>query len=171
MPRVSSCCACPADTFSSLTSRNLPCTAITLSSCNGASVVMFRDETSLCLASRRNARQGIGLVDHRLLRGLSIGLQGFFFVVVVGHDLLHHLLGPRNWALHDLWPGVSTVVSSICVRICGTRMANSTSGVAWSTTIAMVSQPMAPPPCETFISRGMLLWAHLCLWCSVVLTL
>ena len=37
-------------------------------------------------------------------------------MVVVGHDLLHHLLGHRNWAFHDLWLGVSTVASSIFVR-------------------------------------------------------
>ena len=43
-------------------------------------------------------------------------------MVVVGHDLLHHLLGQGNWAFHDLWLGVSTVASSICVRIRGTRM-------------------------------------------------
>ena len=79
---------------------------------------------SLCLASRHNARQG-RIVDHRLLRGLSVGLQGFLFIVVVGHDLLHHLLELMNWAFHDLWLGASTVVSSIRVRICGMRTSTS----------------------------------------------
>ena len=90
-------------------------------------------------------------------------------MVILEHDLLHHLLGHRNWAFCGLWLGVSTVFSSIGGRICGMRTSTSSvCGLAWGTTIAMVSQPMSPLPCDTFISRGMLLWAHwLCLWCSL----
>ena len=67
----------------------------------------------LCLASRHNAQQGIGVVDHHVLRGLAIGLQGVLFVVVLAHEgsirfahyLLHHLLGHTNRVLQNLWLG------------------------------------------------------------------
>ena len=53
----------------------------------------------------------VGLVDHLLVHGLSVSLQGFLFVVVLahdglirlGHNLLHHHLGHTNGALRDLW--------------------------------------------------------------------
>ena len=45
---------------------------------------------------------------------------------------------------------------------------SSVCGLAQGTTIAIVSQPIAPLPCETFISRGMVLLigcACGALWC------
>ena len=51
-----------------------------VSHCNHTLVVQWcvsvLDEP-LCLAGRRNAQQGTGLVDHLLLHGLSVSLQGF----------------------------------------------------------------------------------------------
>ena len=60
-----------SDTFSSPTTMDLSRTTITLSSCNGASVSV-PCMRPLCLASRHNARQGFGIVDHLLLHGPSV---------------------------------------------------------------------------------------------------
>ena len=122
------------------------------------------------------------LIDRQLLRGLSVGLQGFLFVVILvhdgsirlAHDLLHHLLGHRNWALHDL---------GLYLRQ-DLRHENGDLLDVWSggwhfhlfrhvhcDVIAMVSQSMASRPCETFISRGMYVGLICCvggvLWCLV----
>ena len=79
---------------------------------------------NLCLASRHNAQQGASLLVVTFFEVSASDCK------VSSHDLLHHLLGHRNWAFCGLWLGVSTVLSSICVRICGMRM--STSSVwAW----------------------------------------
>ena len=52
---------------------------------------------ALCLASRHNAQQGISLID---LRGPSVGLHDGS--IRRAHDLRHHLVEHKNWALHDL---------------------------------------------------------------------
>ena len=52
---------------------------------------------ALCLASRHNAQKSISFID---LRGLSVGLHDGSFRRA--HDRRHHLLEPRNWALHGL---------------------------------------------------------------------
>ena len=55
---------------------------------------------------------------------------------------MHHHLRHRNWAFHDLWLGTSTVLSTICVKICGTRMAiSSTCGLAAGTTSSSCCSP------------------------------
>ena len=114
-----------ASVFSSRTSRNSSSTAITLSSCNGASVSVPWVRP-LCLASRHNAQQGKGIVDHLLLHGAQRQQ------VVRIHDgsiFVAHYLRHRNWALHDLW-------LVICVRICGTGMATSST---WSGVFTAIS--------------------------------
>ena len=137
-----------SDTSSSLTSMTLSRTATTRSPCNGAPVVLFWMK-SLCLASRHNAQQGRNFVDRHLRHGLSIRLQDFLLAVILVHDgsirlahnLVHRHLRHRNWPF-DLWLGTSTVFSTICVTICGTRMAiSSTCGLAAGTTTSSGCSP------------------------------
>ena len=60
-----------SDTFSSLTSRNSRCNHTLIVQWSVSGLVL---DEPLCLASRHNAQQGMGIVDHRLLRGLRRGL-------------------------------------------------------------------------------------------------
>ena len=154
-----------SNTFSSLTSRNCSRTAITLSSCNGALVSWMN---SLCLASRHNAQQGVGIVDHLLLHGLSVSLHGFLFEVILVHDgsvrLAHNLR-------HHHQLGTSRYVSGhLCQDL---RHENGDLlDVVWRVHRRLLPwshNPWSPPPCETLTSHVECCWAH-CLWrwCAVV---
>ena len=147
------------------------------SSCNGASVSL---DEPLCLASLRNAQQGIGFVDHLLLPRPSVSLQGFLLeVVLVGRWLGPPRAQPPATITRGTGPGhfticgwvSSTILSTICVRICGMRSAiSSTCGLACSpavschglTTTMRDFDVSCRVPLGLIVCGGGVLWCVLC---------
>ena len=119
MLQVSSCCACPADTISSLTSRNLSRTAITHSSCNGASVVISRSVAGYLHCPVTICVRICGM---RSATSSTCGLAS-------GHHLLSHVHRDRfhckglathgSATVRDFHLSWDFVVGSLLVVLCG----------------------------------------------------